>query len=74
VDRNEVKKVVRATLAIMAGVAKKTRTPVDDVFVSLMQSDEDRLVDAVMALVAETAEKPTPEQVAAALAKVGIRV
>ncbi|MCI0682894.1 MAG: hypothetical protein L0Y71_12395 [Gemmataceae bacterium] len=73
-DRQEVKKVVRATLALLAGIAKKTRTQADDLLVAMLQSDEDRLVDAVAALLAETGETPTPEQVARALATVGIRV
>lgn len=73
-DRQELKKVVHTTLAIQTGIAKKTRTPADDMLLLILQANEERLVDAVASLLAETDGAPTAEQVARALEQVGIHV
>jgi hypothetical protein len=74
VNRDDVKKVVRATLALLSRMAKRTRTPADDLMAAMLQANEERLVDAVVDLLAQTGERPTDEQVVQALEKVGIRV
>jgi len=74
-DRDSVKTVVRATLALMAQIAKRTRTQADDLLTSILQANEERLVDAALALLSDTVGRPpTEEQVAQALERVGIRV
>ena len=74
-DRDSVKTVVRATLALMARIAKRTRTQADDLLTSILQANEERLVDAALALLSDTVgRQPTEEQVAQALERVGIRV
>jgi hypothetical protein len=71
--RDEVQTVVRATVALMARIARRTRTQADDMMASLLQANENRLVDAVQDLLANSAQPPTDEQISAALQRVGIR-
>jgi hypothetical protein len=74
-DRESVKTIVRATLMIIARIAKRTRTQADDLLTSLLQVNEDRLVDAVLKLLADSGRQvPTEEQVTEALESVGIKV
>jgi len=73
-ERESVKVVVRTTLALLGPIAKRTRTQADDLMVSLLQANEERLVDAVMKLLSSPDRPPTEEQVVEALAGVGIRV
>jgi hypothetical protein len=70
--RDEVRTAVRTTLAVMRRIAEKTRTRTDDVMVTILQLNEERLVDAVEALLKGPTQPPTEEQIAAALASVGI--
>ena len=73
-DRDEVRVVVRVTLAVLGRIARRTRTQADDLMASILQANEERLVDAVMVLLAHPDDRPTEEQVAAALKSVGIQV
>jgi hypothetical protein len=73
-DREQVKKVVHATLALFSRIAKRTRTQADDLLMALLQAKEEQLINAVMVILAETNETPTDEQVVRALEQVGIRV
>jgi hypothetical protein len=73
-ERENVQVVVRTTLTLMARLAKRTRTQADDLMASMLQANEDRLVDAVLKLLSSPDRPPTEEQVAEALASVGIRV
>jgi hypothetical protein len=73
-DRESVRLVVRTTLILMARLAKRTRTQADDLMTSILQVNEDRLVDAVMQLVHSADQPPTDEQVVQALERVGIKV
>lgn len=74
-DRDSVKTVVRATLLLMTRIAKRTRTQADDVLTSILQANEERLVDAVVALLSDSGERPpTEQQLAQALERVGIQV
>jgi hypothetical protein len=65
---------VRATLAVLERLAKRTRTPADDLLFQMLRANEGRLVDAVASLIAEPDQPPTDDRVAAALQHVGIRV
>lgn len=74
-DRDKVKTVVRATLTLMAKIAKRTRTQADDLLTSILQANEERLVDAVVALLSDSGGcPPTDEQVVQALERAGIQV
>jgi hypothetical protein len=74
VEREEVRKVVRTTLAVFARIANRTRTQADDLLVAMLRAQEDRLVDAVVALVADPNATLTDDIIAKALEQVGIRV
>ena len=71
-ERAEVKKVVAVTLALLRRIAQRTRTAADDLLAAILQANEERLVDAVMELLKESAA-PTEEQVTRALLQVGIK-
>lgn len=73
-DRESVKVVVRTTLILLTRLARRTRTQADDLMASLLQANEERLVDAVLKLLSSPDRPPTEEQVAEALAAVGIRL
>jgi hypothetical protein len=70
----DVRTVVQATLVLARLVAGRTRTPADDLFVTILRSSEDRLVEAVLDLMGDADQPPSDERAAAALAAVGIRV
>lgn len=70
---DEARVAVRATLAVMTGLAGKTRTAADDVMLQILRSNEAKLAAAVLDLTRDPTP-PSPERVAAALAAVGIRV
>lgn len=73
-SRDEVKTVVRATLVMMQKLADRTRTRADNLMVTILRANEDRLTDVVEELVREGEQPPSDEKVTQALAKVGIRV
>ena len=74
-DRDSVKTVVRATLMLMARIAKRTRTQADDLLTSILQANEERLVDALVVLLSDSSgSAPTEEQVVQALERVGIQI
>jgi hypothetical protein len=74
-DRESVQTVVRATLTLTARIAKRTRSQADDLLISILQANEERLVDAVAALLLNSAgQPPTEDQVVQALKSVGIEV
>jgi hypothetical protein len=70
---DEVRTAVRATLAVMARLAEKTRTSTDDLLVQLLKTNEARLTTAVASLIQDPVQPPTADRVTAALAAVGIR-
>jgi hypothetical protein len=70
---DEVRTAVRATIAVMARLAEKTRTGTDDLMVQLLRTNEARLTTAIANLLKDPVQPPTPERVSAALAAVGIR-
>jgi hypothetical protein len=70
---DEVRTAVRATIAVMARLAEKTRTGTDDLMVQLLRTTEARLTTAIANLLKDPVQPPTPERVSAALAAVGIR-
>jgi hypothetical protein len=72
-ERESVQAVVRTTLVLMTRLAQRTRTQADDLMVSILRANEDRLVDAVVTLMESADRPPTDEQVAEALARVGIQ-
>ena len=53
-DRDSVKTVVRATLMLMTRIAKRTRTQADDLLTSILQANEERLVDALVVLLSDS--------------------
>ena len=74
-DRDSLKTVVRATLLLMTRIAKRTRTQADDLLTSILQANEERLVDALVVLLSDSGgHSPTDEQVVQALERVGIQV
>ena len=73
-SQEEVKTVVGVTLAVMGRIAQRTRTKADDLMVAILSANQDRLTQAVHSLLAQPQQPPTDEQVALALAAVGIRV
>jgi hypothetical protein len=70
---DEVRTAVRATIAVLARLAEKTRTGADDLLVQLLRSNEARLTTAVASLLKDPVQPPSAERVTAALAAVGIR-
>jgi len=70
---NEVRSAVRAMLAIMDRLARRTRTAADDMLVQILKLNEAKLTAAVAELVKDPVQPPSPERVAGALAAVGIR-
>lgn len=73
-DLETVRTAVRATLILLARLAKQTRTPADDMLASMLQANETRLVDAVAKLVDNPEPSPSEQQIVEALQSVGIRV
>jgi predicted unusual protein kinase regulating ubiquinone biosynthesis (AarF/ABC1/UbiB family) len=73
-SQDEVKTVVGVTLAVMGRIAERTRTKADDLMVAILRANQDRLTQAVHSLLTQPQQPPTDEQVALALAAVGIRV
>jgi len=74
VNRENVRHVVHTTLAVLARIAKRTQTQADDLLVGMLKAKEDRLVDAITALLADPNATLTDEVIAKALEQVGIRV
>jgi hypothetical protein len=70
---DEVRTAVRATLAVMARLAERTRSTADDLLIQIVKSNEAKLTAVVAELVKDPPQPPSPERVAAALAAVGIR-
>ena len=73
-DRESVRLVVRTTLVLLTRISARTRTAADDLMASILQMNEDRLVDAVLKLLAESNQPPTEQQIVEALKSVGIKV
>lgn len=73
-EKEELTSAIRATLAVLAALAKKTRTQADDLLVTILRANETRLIEAVRVLMNDPNQPPSDEQVSAALATVGIRV
>lgn len=72
-EPEDVKAVVRATLLVMARIAKRTRSQADDLLAELLKANEARITEAVASLCRESCETPTEEQVRQALERVGIK-
>ncbi len=73
-EREQVRVVVRATLILLARLAKRTRTQADDLLTAMLQANEDRLVEAVLKLPSSSDQPPTEQQIVEALASVGIKL
>ena len=73
-DPNAARAAVRTTLAVMARLSRRTRTPADDLLAQMLRANEDRLVTAVADLLAQSQQPPSDDDVAAALKRVGIDV
>lgn len=71
---DEVRSVVKTTLAVVGRVADRTRTPADDLFTAILRTNESRLADAVAELLKDPNEPLTADRVAAALLAVGVKV
>jgi hypothetical protein len=72
-DREAAHQIVRLMLRVIARIARKTRTPADDLMTSILQSNEQRLVDVVVAL-GQRDQPVTEDDIARALEQVGIKV
>jgi hypothetical protein len=70
---DEVRTTVRATLAVLTQLARRTRTSADDLLLQILASNEARLTTAVAELLQDPVQPPSAERVTAALAAVGIR-
>ncbi len=73
-DRESVRTVVRVTLMALDPIVKRTRTQADDLMASILQANQERIVDAVVLILQQSDQPPTQEQVLAALQSVGIKV
>ena len=73
-NRDDVRTTVRATMLVLDKITKRTRTQADDLMLSILRTNEDRIVDAVVRLTADTGQPPTDTQVVEALKSVGINV
>ena len=71
-DPNAARAAVRTTLAVLARLARRTRTPADDLLAQMLRANEDRLVEAVADLLAQAGQPPGDDDIAAALKRVGI--
>jgi hypothetical protein len=65
---------VRTTLAVLARLARRTRTPADDLLAQMLRANEDRIVAAVTDLLAQPGQPPSDDDISAALKRVGIDV
>lgn len=72
-NRDNVKIVVHSTLLMVLQIARRTRTQADDLLAQMLQANEERLVDAVIKLLAEPERTPTEVEVIEALKGVGIK-
>ena len=72
-EPEQVRRVVHTTLALVTRISRRTRTPADDLLMSIVQANEARLAEAVAAVLAAGDGPPTDEQLSAALAQVGIK-
>jgi hypothetical protein len=73
-EREQVRTVVRTTLLVQARLSRRTRTLADDLMTSILQANEERIVDAVLKLLASPEQPPTEQQVVEAIEAVGIRL
>lgn len=73
-DLDNVRMTVRTVLLVQARIARRTRTPVDDLMTSILQANEERIAEAVLKLLREPTQPPTDQQVAEAIESVGIRL
>lgn len=73
-ERENVKLVVRTTLILLTRIAKRTSTEADNLMATILQANEDRIVDTVLQLLSSPNQPPTEEQVISALESVGIKV
>ena len=71
-DPNAARTAVRTTLAVLGRLARRTRTPADDLLAQMLRANEDRLVEAVADLLAQVDQPPGDDDIAAALKRVGI--
>jgi hypothetical protein len=71
---DEARTAVRATLAVMAGLAGRTHTSADNLIVQILQANEAKLSAAVLQLANDPVQPPTAERVAEVLAAVGIKI
>jgi hypothetical protein len=73
-NRDEVRVVLRTVLTVMGRIARKTSTPTDDFMVAVLNTNEEKLLDAVLELLGQAKQPPSEEMVAAALLNAGIKV
>lgn len=73
-DRDSVRTVVRVTLAVLTRLARRTRTQADDLMAAILQTNEERIVDAVLKVLETPGAVPTEAQIVEALKSVGIQV
>lgn len=71
-SRDEVKSVLDVTLAVLGQIARGTRTQADDLMVAILRSNEERLIEVVLALLSDPTLPLSPERISAALEAVGI--
>lgn len=72
-EREQVRQIVRTTLLLVGQLSRRTRTQADDLMAGLLRANEDRLTDAVLALLAAGDGPPTDDQVSDALRRVGLQ-
>lgn len=73
-NREQVRVAVRTILTVMGRIASRTSTRSDDFMVAVLHANEEKITDAVLDLLLEDQQPPTPDKVSQALAKVGITV
>lgn len=73
-DFDSVRMTVRTVLLVQARIARRTRTPVDDLMTTILQANEERIAEAVLKLLEEPTQPPTDQQVVEAIESVGIQL
>lgn len=73
-EPERLREAVRTTLAVVARISKRTRSPADDLLVAILRSSEERIADAVLKLLDGLDQPPTDEQITEVLKQTGIRL
>jgi hypothetical protein len=71
-DPEAARTAVRATLAVLDRLTRRTRTQADDLMAQVLRANADRIAAAVAELLAAPRQPPTDDDITAALKRVGL--